>query len=125
MYIYILFQILFPYRLLQNMKYSSLCYTVSLYECILLTCLFSFGCTGSLLLHRGLCSSWGLQASPCDDLSCCRAHAPGPRASAVVGTGLLSHRVWNHSGPGIEPVSAALPGRFFPTAPPGKSASST
>ena len=25
---YILFQILFPYRLLQNLEYSSLCYTV-------------------------------------------------------------------------------------------------
>ena len=28
-YIYILFQILFPYRLLQNIQYSSLCYTVN------------------------------------------------------------------------------------------------
>ena len=27
-YIYILFQILFSYRLLQNIEYSSLCYTV-------------------------------------------------------------------------------------------------
>ena len=28
LHLYILFQILFPYRLLQNIEYSSLCYTV-------------------------------------------------------------------------------------------------
>jgi len=28
LYIYIIFQTLFPHRLLQNIKYSSLCYTV-------------------------------------------------------------------------------------------------
>ena len=56
MYIYILFQILFPYRLLQNMKYSSLCYTVSLDECILLICLFGFGHTGSSLLQGAMLS---------------------------------------------------------------------
>ena len=30
LHVYILFQILFPYRLSQNIKYSSLCYTVDL-----------------------------------------------------------------------------------------------
>ena len=35
--IYILFQILFPYRLLQNIEYSSLCYSRSLWLSILYT----------------------------------------------------------------------------------------
>ena len=33
-HISILFQILFPYRLLQNIEYSSLCYTVGLCVCV-------------------------------------------------------------------------------------------
>jgi len=33
----------------------------------------------------------------------------------------LLHSMWNLSGPGIEPVSPALAGRFLSTVPPGKS----
>ena len=34
MHIYILFQIIFPYRLLQNIEYSSLCYIVVQFSCV-------------------------------------------------------------------------------------------
>ena len=90
-----LFQILFLYRLLHNTKYSSLCYIVSLYECILLICLFSFGCTGSLLLHRGLWSSRGGQVSHCDSLSCCRVQALGSTGLSSCSSGAPEHRLNN------------------------------
>ena len=34
---------------------------------------------------------------------------------------ILSHGMWDLPGPGIEPVSPALAGRFLTTQPPGKS----
>ena len=63
----ILFQILFPFRLLQNIEQSSLCYTVGpcllsilLFNLVfkapfkkLFIYLFTFGCVGFLLLHMG------------------------------------------------------------------------
>ena len=42
-YIFIIFQILFPYRLLQNIEYSSLCYTVGpcwLFTLYIVVCVF-------------------------------------------------------------------------------------
>ena len=59
---------------------------------------------------------------------CCGARAPGARASAVVARGLSScgawaqllRGLWDIPGPGLEPVSPALAGRFLTTAPPGK-----
>ena len=36
---------------------------------------------------------------------------------------LWHHSTWNLPGPGVEPLSLALAGRFFPTGPPGKSCS--
>ena len=55
--------------------------------------------------------------------------ALGARASVVAGCrlstcgcqGLLFCRVWNLSGPGTEPMSPELAGRFLSTVPPGKS----
>ena len=56
----------------------------------------------------------------------------GARASVDVAQGLSScspqaleqanllHSMWDLSGPGVEPVSPALAGRFFTTEPPGK-----
>ena len=111
--------------------------------------LFIFGCIGSLSLHAGflqlcraganLCS--GARASHCGGFSCCRAWALSARASVVVEHGLsscgswaLEHRLsscgsraqllrsmWDRPGPGIEPVSPALAGRFLTIVPPGKS----
>ena len=82
----------------------------------------------------------GARASHCSGFSCCRAWAPGARASVVVARGLsscglqaLEHKLsscgtraqllrgmWDLPGPGLEPVSPALAGRFLTTAPPGK-----
>ena len=86
-------------------------------------------------------SSCGVQASHCGSFSCCIARALGTRASVVVAHGLSScglwalecslsscgsrasllPGMWNLPGPGLEPVSPALAGRFLTTAPPGKS----
>ena len=72
--------------------------------------------------------------------SCCGAWALGARASVVVLHGLSScgsralerrlsscgaqayllRGMWDLPGPGLEPVSPALTGRFLTTAPPGK-----
>ena len=71
----------------------------------------------------------------------CGARALGARASVVVACGLSScglqalerrlsscgtwayllHGMWDLPGPGLEPVSPALAGRFLTTVPPGKS----
>ena len=84
------------------------------------------------------CSAWASQYS---GFSCCRAQAPGAQASVVVAHGLsgcgsraLESRLsscgawaqllcgmWDLPGPGIEPVSPALTGRFLTTVPPRKS----
>ena len=110
--------------------------------------LFIFGCVGSLLLCAGFvqlqragatlrCGAW---ASHCSGFSCCGARALGVRASVVVACGLnscgsrvlerrlsscgaraqLLRGMWDPPGPGLEPVSPALAGRFLTTAPPGK-----
>ena len=66
----------------------------------------------SLVVEHGLwvhgLSSCGLRALEDRHSSC------GARAS-------LLHSMWDLSGPGIEPVSPALAGRFLTTEPPGKS----
>ena len=62
-----------------------------------------------------------MQASHCTGFSCCRA-----QASVVVAGGLScpEHEVArNLPGPGTEPRSPALSGRFLTTGPPGKSLS--
>ena len=79
------------------------------------------------------------QAACCSGF-CCRAPAPGYRASVVVACGLSScgswelehrlsscgqwaellHSMWDLPGSGIELQSPALVGRFFSTEPPGK-----
>ena len=41
--------------------------------------------------------------------------------SVVVAPGLSCSHIWDLPGPGLEPVSPALGGRFLTTAPPGKS----
>ena len=110
--------------------------------------IFVFGCIGSSLLCAGFlqlrrtgatlhCGAW---ASHCGGFSCCGAWALCAWASVVVARGhsscgsqALKHRMsscgawaqllcsmWDLPGPGIEPMSPALAGRFLTTAPPGK-----
>ena len=82
-----------------------------------------------------------MRASHCSGFSCCGVRALGTRASVVAAHGLSScgsqalerrlsscgarasllHGMWDHPGPGLEPVSPALAGGFLTTAPPGKS----
>ena len=94
----------------------------------------------SLVAASGGYSSLRCAGFSLGGLSCCRARAPGARASVVVALGLSScgswapeHRLsscgtwawllrgmWDPPGPGLEPVSPALAGGFLTTAPPGK-----
>ena len=111
--------------------------------------IYYFGCLGSLLLCTGFlqlrragatlhCSA---RASHCSGFSCCREQALGTQASVVVARRLSScgsqalecrlsscgaraqllSSMWDLPGPGLEPASPALAGRFLTTAPPGKS----
>ena len=94
-----------------------------------------------MLLHRlfsscgkqGSLSSRGAQASWGFGFSCGRAQALGHagfsscgfrtlerRLSSCSAWASLLCRMWDLSGPGIEPVSPALAGRFFTTELPGK-----
>ena len=86
-----------------------------------------------------------MRASHCGDFSRCGTRALGTGASVVVarglsscGSGALEHRLsscgaraqllcgmWDLPGPGLEPVSPALAGRFLTIVPPGKSQESS
>ena len=69
----------------------------------------------------------GARASHFSDFSC-GPQALGAWASGVAAHGLsscgtwasLTHGVWSVPGPGIEPMSLALQGRYLTTGPPGK-----
>ena len=65
--------------------------------------------------------SCSAQASHCGGSSCCRPWAPGHVSSVVAARAQLSCTMWNPPGPGVEPVSPALAGRFLTIEPPGKS----
>ena len=71
----------------------------------------ALGTLASVVAARGLssCGLWALEHR----LSSCGARA------------YLLHGMWDLPGPGLEPVSPALAGRFLTTAPPGKSLSFT
>ena len=99
-------------------------------------CAWAFSSCG----ERGLLCC-GARASHCGGLSCRRARALGTWASVVAtrrlsscGSWALEHRLsscgawasllrsmWDLPGPGTEPVSPELAGRFLTTVPPGKS----
>ena len=90
------------------------------------------------LAALGLCG--GVRTSHCGGFSCCGAPALGAWTSAVVACGLSSCGsralecrlsscgaraqlllgMWDLPGPGLEPLSPLLAGRFLTTAPPGK-----
>ena len=56
-------------------------------------------------------------------LSSCGSRALEHRLSSCGAWASLLHGTWDLPGPGIEPVSPALAGRFLTTAPPGRSQS--
>ena len=112
-----------------------------IYLCIFGCIESSLLCTGILQLQRAEATlRCGARAS-CGGFSCCGAWALGTQASVVVacrlsscGSWALERRLsscgaraqllrgmWDLPGPGLEPVSPALAGRFLTTAPPGKS----
>ena len=101
-------------------------------------------CGLSLVAASGGYSSLRCVGFSLGGFSCCRARALGAQASVVVALGLSSCGSWalecrlsscgaraqllrgmcDLPGPGLEPVSPELAGRFLTTAPPGKPPSS-
>ena len=81
------------------------------------------------MVSGGYSSLQCARASYCGGLSRCGARALGARASVDVAHGLSSCGtraqslcgMWDLPGPGFEPMSPTLAGRFPTTAPPGKS----
>ena len=69
---------------------------------------FSSCCKRGLLSHCGTRLFSAVTFIPEHSLNSCGTQAK------------LLHRMWDHPGPGIKPVSSALAGRFFTTEPPGK-----
>ena len=55
-----------------------------------------------------------------EGFSSCGTRALERRFSSCGARALLLHGMWDLPGPGLEPVSPALAGGFFTTAPPGK-----
>ena len=116
-------------------KYAILCFTT-----LFLNFIYLFLAVLGLCCCAWAFSSCGKRASHCSGFSCCRARALGMRASVVVARGLSScglwalerrlsscgtraqllRSMWDLPGPGLEPMSPALAGRFLTTAPPGK-----
>ena len=73
------------------------------------------------------CGEWRLLpscragASPCRGFSRAAWALEGMGFRSCGAQAQLPHSMWNLPGPGIEPVSPALAGRFLTTGPPGKS----
>ena len=76
----------------------------------------------SLVAVWGLLSSCGMWASHCSGSSCLGTRALEYGLSSCGTQTLLPHGMWNLPGPGIEPMSPTLAGRFLTTGPAGKSA---
>ena len=84
-------------------------------------------CVGfSLLGQAGATLYCGARATHCSVFSGCRAQALESMGSVAVAQRLsCPEACWNVPGPGIEPGSPALAGRFLTTGPQGKSESWT
>ena len=88
-----------------------------------------FGSAGSLQLCEGFLQMWraaatlcsGAQVSHCGGFSCRRAWTPQHGLRSCGTWVQLPHGMWDLPGPGIEPISPALAGRFLTTGPPRKS----
>ena len=131
--------ILFKWAFKEQMSLILFIYLLIIY--FWLCWVFVAACWLSLVAVSGVTLCCGARASHCGGFSCCGARALGARSSVVVACGLSSCGswaperrlssygaqaqvlcgMWDLPGPGLEPVSPALAGRFLTTAPPGKS----
>ena len=148
-HIYILFQILFHYKLLQDIEYSSLCYTVGSC-CLSILFYFIYLFFIKVIFFKiwpfiiylylfmamlGLCfcarafSSCGkrgplliaVRGPLTIAASLAMEHRLQTRRLSNCGTwAQLLRSMWDPPRPGLEPVSPALAGRLSTTAPPGK-----
>ena len=71
--------------------------------------------------HCGGFSCWGARVLGRGKLSSCGSWAPEHRLGSCGAQASLPCIMWDHPGPGIEPMSPALQGRFLTTGPSGKS----
>ena len=71
----------------------------------------------SLAVTHGLQGAWASEVVA-RGLSSCGSRALGHRLSSCGTWAWLISGVWGLPGPGIDPVSPALAGRFFTTEPP-------
>ena len=78
----------------------------------------SLRCMGFSLQWPLLLQSTG---SRCAGFSSCGSRAVEHQLSSCGTRAQLLCGMWDHPGPGLEPVSSALAGGFLTTAPPGKS----
>ena len=62
-----------------------------------------------------------MRVSHCGGFSCCGARALERRPGSFGARAQLLRGVWDCLGPGVEPLSSALAGRFLAFGPPGKS----
>ena len=83
-------------------------------------CVFVAACGLSLVAAGGSYSSCGAWTSHCCDFSCCGAGALELSLSSCGPPAQLPRSMWDLPGPGIEPLSPALAGRFLSAGPPGK-----
>ena len=73
-------------------------------------------------MHRLLAAVAALVVEPLDvQLGGCNSQAPEHQLSSHGSWAYLPCGMWNLPGPGIEPMSLALAGRFLTSGPPGKS----
>ena len=76
---------------------------------------WALGAQASVVVARGLQQLWHVGFSSCGSWALeCRLSSCGAQAQ-------LLHSMWDLPGPGLEPMSPALAGRFLTTVPPGKS----
>ena len=85
---------------------------------------FQLLCAGFSLQRFSRCRVWAPERSGISGCStwahCLQLRGPGHRLSSCDAWAYMLHSTWDHPGPGIEPVSLALTGRFFTTEPPVK-----
>ena len=80
----------------------------------------SYMCIFFSCCEQRLLSSYGVWASHSSGVSCCGSWAPEHQLSICGTWAQLLCRMWYLPGPGIEPVSPILAGRFFIIEPAGK-----
>ena len=76
---------------------------------------------GALVVVNGRCFCRSARASHCSGFSCCWLSSASRHAGFSSCGAWVAHVMWNHPGPGIEPMSPALAGGFLSTVPRGMS----